>query len=100
MLRDHPILGAGLRAYTQVMAPYVSTHRIPELYPHNVYLAMWSEVGLLGVAAFVALLVMLLWRGRGCFCLAAPSSPPPPPAAPPPPPSVPPPPLFSTPPPH
>ncbi len=68
MLRDHPILGAGLRAYTQVMAPYVSTHRIPELYPHNVYLAMWSEVGLLGLAAFVALLVMLLWRGwRGFY---------------------------------
>ena len=68
MLRDHPILGAGLRAYTQVMAPYVSTHRIPELYPHNVYLAMWSEVGLLGLAAFVALLVMLLWRGwRGLY---------------------------------
>ncbi len=68
MLRDHPILGAGLRAYTQVMAPYVSTHRIPELYPHNVYLAMWSEIGLLGLAAFVALLVMLLWRGwRGFY---------------------------------
>jgi len=67
MLRDHPILGAGLRAYTQVMQPYVSTHRIPELYPHNVYLAMWSEVGLLGLAAFVALLVMLLWRGWRAF---------------------------------
>jgi putative inorganic carbon (HCO3(-)) transporter len=67
MLRDHPILGAGLRAYTQVMQPYVSTNRIPELYPHNVYLAMWSELGLLGLAAFVALLVMLLWRGWRAF---------------------------------
>ena len=68
MLRDHPILGAGLRNYAQVMAPYVSGNRIPELYPHNVYLAMWSELGLLGLAAFVAILGMLLWRGwRGFY---------------------------------
>jgi O-antigen ligase len=68
MLRDHPILGAGLRAYTQVMAPYLTPPRIPELYPHNVYLAMWSELGLLGLAAFVVILGMLLWRGwRGFY---------------------------------
>jgi O-antigen ligase len=63
MLRDHPVLGAGLRAYTEVMKPYVTGHRIAELYPHNIYLAMWSELGLLGLVAFVALLGMLLWRG-------------------------------------
>lgn len=68
MLSDHPILGAGLRAYTQVMAPYLTPPRIPELYPHNVYLAMWSELGLLGLAAFVVILGMLLWRGwRGFY---------------------------------
>jgi putative inorganic carbon (HCO3(-)) transporter len=68
MLRDHPILGAGLRAYTQVMAPYLTPPRIPELYPHNVYLAMWSELGLIGLAAFVVILGMLLWRGwRGFY---------------------------------
>jgi len=67
MLRDHPIVGAGLRAYSQVMGPYVTGNRIPELYPHNVYLAMWAELGLLGLAAFVALLAMLLWRGWRAF---------------------------------
>jgi len=68
MLRDHPIFGAGLRAYTQVMAPYVTGNRIPELYPHNVFLAMWSELGLLGLVAFVILLGLLLWRGwRGFY---------------------------------
>ena len=63
MLRDHPILGAGLRAYKQVMAPYVQGNRGPELYPHDVWLAMWSELGLLGLVAFVVLMAMLLWRG-------------------------------------
>src|SRR5260370_27328738 len=50
MLRDHPILAAALRAYTQGMAPDLSTHRISELYPHNLYLSIWSQVGLLGLA--------------------------------------------------
>jgi O-antigen ligase len=68
MLRDHPVLGAGLRAYKQVMVPYVTGARIPELYPHDVFLAMWAELGLLGLLAFVILLGMLLWRGwRGFY---------------------------------
>jgi O-antigen ligase len=71
MLRDHPIFGAGLRAYTQVMHPYVTTIRLlPELYPHNIWLAMWSELGILGLAAFVALIAMLLWRGWRGFAAA------------------------------
>ena len=36
MLRDHPIFGAGLRAYTRVVAPYVSSPSVPQLHPHNV----------------------------------------------------------------
>ena len=63
MLRDHPIFGAGIRAYTQVMRPYLTGGRTLELYPHNVFLAMWSELGLLGLIAFVGLLAALLWRG-------------------------------------
>jgi O-antigen ligase len=70
MLRDHPIFGAGLRAYTQVMTPYVTPPRIPELYPHDIWLAMWSELGLLGLVAFVVLLAMLLWRGWRGFAAA------------------------------
>jgi O-antigen ligase len=70
MLRDHPIFGAGLRAYTQVMRPYVTTDRIPELYPHNVFLAMWSELTILGLIAFVLLLGTLLWRGWRGFTAA------------------------------
>ena len=70
MLRDHPIAGAGLRAYSIVMRPYVSTNRIPELYPHDVFLAMWSELGILGLVAFVLLLATLLWRGWRAYVSA------------------------------
>jgi O-antigen ligase len=63
MLRDHPLFGAGLRAYPKVMVPYVTGGRALELYPHDVWLAMWSELGLLGLGAFIALMAILLWRG-------------------------------------
>ncbi len=71
MLRDHPIFGAGLRAYAIVMRPYVTTPAgVPELYAHNIFLSMWAELGLLGLAAFVVLLGILLWRGWSAFSKA------------------------------
>lgn len=71
MLRDHPIFGAGLRGYAIVMRPYVTTPKgLPELYAHNIFLSMWVEIGLLGLAAFAVLLGMLLWRGWTSFSKA------------------------------
>src|SRR5437588_12940649 len=53
------------------MKPYVTTPtKLPELYPHNIFLAMWVELGLLGLAAFVVLLGMLLWRGWSSYTRA------------------------------
>ena len=71
MLRDHPLFGAGLRGYAIVMRPYVTTLTgLPELYAHNIFLSMWAEIGLLGLAAFIALLAMLLWKGWSSFSRA------------------------------
>ena len=71
MLRDHPIFGAGLRGYATVMKPYVTTPKgLAELYAHNIFLSMWVEIGLLGLAAFVIILAMLLWRGWSSFSIA------------------------------
>jgi O-antigen ligase len=71
MLRDHPIFGAGVRGYAIVMRPYVTTPKgLPELYAHDIFLSMWVEIGLLGLAAFVVLLVILLWRGWTRFSKA------------------------------
>ena len=63
MLKDHPIFGAGLRAYSIVMTNYVTPGHKPELYPHNLFLAMWAELGIVGLLSFAVLLGMLLWRG-------------------------------------
>ncbi len=70
MLRARPIFGSGLRAYETVMQAYVAPGHKPELYPHNLFLAMWVELGLLGLIAFVILLAILLWRGWSSYTRA------------------------------
>jgi len=59
MLRNHPIFGAGLSAYQEVVHSY---HILPwaeiYLYPHNLFLNFWSEVGFVGLVAFLWLLLL------------------------------------------
>jgi putative inorganic carbon (HCO3(-)) transporter len=64
MLRDHPVFGAGINAYQSTMAPYraADTYHVPEPYAHNIVLTTWSEVGLLGLAAFLYMLAALAIR--------------------------------------
>ena len=58
MLKDRPILGAGLSGYPTVIAPY---HKADYLeifqYPHNIIFNFWSETGLLGLVAFILLII-------------------------------------------
>ncbi|HEY2599353.1 MAG TPA: O-antigen ligase family protein [Candidatus Dormibacteraeota bacterium] len=58
MLRDHPILGNGLGGYH-----YLFRGTIPEIYPHDMWLTFWVEVGLLGMVAFAVIFFGLLYRG-------------------------------------
>ncbi len=63
MLRDHPLWGAGLSAYQEVVRPYhilMWAEIYP--YPHNIILNFWSEIGFFGLVAFLWL-VLLFWRG-------------------------------------
>jgi len=58
MLRDHPILGAGLGAYPDVIVPYHGAEWMEIFqYPHNIILNFWSEIGLLGLVAFAWILI-------------------------------------------
>jgi putative inorganic carbon (hco3(-)) transporter len=69
MLKDHPIFGAGLSGYPTVMEPYHTTgyYEIFQ-YPHNIILNIWSELGLLGLVAFLWLAIVvvkkMLWDHR------------------------------------
>jgi O-antigen ligase len=72
MLGDHPLFGAGLNSYQQVMAPYRAgdPYSVPEPYPHNILLTSWTELGLLGLVAFVWILVGLIVRPWRAFAQA------------------------------
>lgn len=59
MLRDHPIFGAGLNGFKTL---YTNQYRLPQFqeefqYPHNLLLTFWAETGLLGLFAFLSILV-------------------------------------------
>jgi O-antigen ligase len=57
-LRNHPIFGVGLGDYH-----YLFRGKISEIYPHDVWLTFWVEIGLLGLIAFAAIYFGLLYRG-------------------------------------
>jgi len=72
MLRDHPIFGAGLNAYQTVMAPYRAPdpRLYPQPYPHNIFLTSWTELGLLGLAAFAYIVFFLIVTAYRAFVRA------------------------------
>ena len=68
LLKDHWFFGAGLNNYQSLMAQY---HHITWLeiflYPHNVFLNFWVELGLLGLVVFILLLVYIVQAIRRLF---------------------------------
>jgi O-antigen ligase len=63
MLKQRPILGAGISGFPIRVAPFRPQGQEIELYPHDLWLTSWSELGLLGLIAFAAIFFGLLWRG-------------------------------------
>ncbi len=62
MLSQRPIFGAGIDGYPIRVAPFHPSTQTIELYPHDIWLTTWSEVGLLGLFVLAFLLFSLLWR--------------------------------------
>src|SRR5437879_13729623 len=67
MLRDHPIFGTGLFGFARSIQPYRGgVYEENLIYPHSLFLNFWTETGLLGLIAFLWLLVQAFrtsWRG-------------------------------------
>lgn len=65
MLVHHPVFGGGLSGFKESVEPYRDpAYHEPLIYPHNLALNFWSETGILGLAAFVWLLVQAARVGR------------------------------------
>jgi O-antigen ligase len=63
MLAQRPILGAGISGFPVRVAPFRPPTQVVQLYPHDLWLTTWSELGLLGLMAFAIIFFSLLWRG-------------------------------------
>ena len=62
MLSHMPITGAGIGGYPIRVAPYRPRGYIIQIYPHDIWLTTWSELGLLGVLAFAFIFFSVLVR--------------------------------------
>jgi O-antigen ligase len=67
MLRDHPIFGTGLYGFAKTIQPYRGgVYEEKLIYPHNLILNFWTELGILGLASFLWLLFQAFrvgWQG-------------------------------------
>lgn len=61
MLADRPFTGAGISGYPTALEPYHDATMFEIFqYPHNLVLNIWTELGLLGLAAFIWLGALLV----------------------------------------
>jgi O-antigen ligase len=69
LIKEHPLLGVGpglFQPYYQVKAPYVLGQPPYEWnmpHPHNIFLAFWLNSGILGLLAFVGLVIWVHLKG-------------------------------------
>ena len=60
MMRDHPIFGTGLSGFKRSINPYRGDYTENLIYPHNILLNFWTETGILGLVAFIWILVQAI----------------------------------------
>ena len=70
IIKDHPWMGSGINTYSLVQQRYSVGWGG---YPHNSYLQMTAETGLVGLATFLWMLGRLLWAVFRALRRAAPS---------------------------
>lgn len=63
MLWERPIQGAGIGGFPTRVAPFRLPTQAVQIYPHDLWLTTWSELGLLGLISFAMIFFILLWRG-------------------------------------
>lgn len=64
MLAHRPLFGGGLSGFKTSIQPYRDpAYHENQIYPHNLLLNFWSETGLLGLLAFLWLMVQVVRSG-------------------------------------
>ena len=60
LMAEHPITGAGTGSYASYVG-IVSPPRQRLLYPHNIFLELWAELGIVAVVAFLVIVLGAVW---------------------------------------
>ncbi|NQT33462.1 MAG: O-antigen ligase family protein [Candidatus Omnitrophica bacterium] len=66
IIKDHPLVGSGPNTYAYI-APQYKVSEETGIYPHNSYLRMAAESGILGLGAFLWMLAILFRTLFGAF---------------------------------
>ena len=57
IIKDHPILGTGLRSFKTAILPYHEATWMETFpHPHNIFMMLWIETGIAGLLAFIWLI--------------------------------------------
>jgi putative inorganic carbon (hco3(-)) transporter len=62
MVKVHPFLGFGINTFSRYFLEYKPAEYPDIRYTHNSYLQMWSEIGILGLSAYLALIFTVLFK--------------------------------------
>jgi O-antigen ligase len=71
LIKQHPILGIGLGVFPKMYNQIIPQIHFPpinwlQMHPHNIFLAFWLNLGLLGLASFIWILCLFF---KSCFIL-------------------------------
>ena len=60
MVKVHPFLGFGVNTFSRYFLEYKPVIYPDIRYTHNSYLQMWSEIGILGMGSFIAIIFIVI----------------------------------------
>jgi putative inorganic carbon (HCO3(-)) transporter len=67
-IRDAPLSGIGLNAFRELAGVrYPFETPIPAVHAHNIFLQTALDLGIIGLAAYVALLIVVGWQARRAY---------------------------------
>lgn len=70
MIKEHPFIGFGVNTYTKNFPDYKPTDYPDEIYPHNSYLHMATEIGLIGLGLYLTFIILVFRYIGKCLNLS------------------------------
>jgi O-antigen ligase len=63
-IKQSPVFGLGLGGYSEKYRPLITDQTLPDHnFPHNIFLNLWVETGVIGLIGLIGLVSMLIYRG-------------------------------------